>query len=422
VTIKNIAAVMNHIGQLARSSAKELAQCPDQSKNQAIELIASGLRENSEIILEANKLDMDKAKDRNLSESMIDRLMLDETRINAMIQSLHEIVRIKDPINQVQAEWERPNGLRIQRVTVPLGVIGIIYESRPNVTADAAALCIKSGNTVILRGGSESFESNKAIYNCMIEAIDKAGLDSNIVQLVPTVDRDAVGYMLSSMQQYLDVIVPRGGKSLVKRVQKEARIPVIGHLEGICHIYIHKTANLEMARKITLNAKMRRTGICGAAETILIDRDISSSILNDLINDLDDLNCEIRGDEEVQKYSEKVIATNEDDWSKEYLDAIISCKVVDNIHEAIAHIEYYGSGHTDSIIAEDKDTVDIFMRAIDSAIIMHNTSTQFADGGEFGMGAEIGIATGKIHARGPVGTMQLTSYKYNVFGDGQVRA
>ncbi len=413
---------MNHIGQLARSSAKELAQCPDQSKNQAIELIASGLRENSEIILEANKLDMDKAKDRNLSESMIDRLMLDETRINAMIQSLHEIVRIKDPINQVQAEWERPNGLRIQRVTVPLGVIGIIYESRPNVTADAAALCIKSGNTVILRGGSESFESNKAIYNCMIEAIDKAGLDSNIVQLVPTVDRDAVGYMLSSMQQYLDVIVPRGGKSLVKRVQKEARIPVIGHLEGICHIYIHKTANLEMARKITLNAKMRRTGICGAAETILIDRDISSSILNDLINDLDDLNCEIRGDEEVQKYSEKVIATNEDDWSKEYLDAIISCKVVDNIHEAIAHIEYYGSGHTDSIIAEDKDTVDIFMRAIDSAIIMHNTSTQFADGGEFGMGAEIGIATGKIHARGPVGTMQLTSYKYNVFGDGQVRA
>ncbi len=422
MTIKNIAAVMNHIGQLARSSAKELAQCPDQSKNQAIELIASGLRENSEIILEANKLDMDKAKDRNLSESMIDRLMLDETRINAMIQSLHEIVRIKDPINQVQAEWERPNGLRIQRVTVPLGVIGIIYESRPNVTADAAALCIKSGNTVILRGGSESFESNKAIYNCMIEAIDKAGLDSNIVQLVPTVDRDAVGYMLSSMQQYLDVIVPRGGKSLVKRVQKEARIPVIGHLEGICHIYIHKTANLEMARKITLNAKMRRTGICGAAETILIDRDISSSILNDLINDLDDLNCEIRGDEEVQKYSEKVIATNEDDWSKEYLDAIISCKVVDNIHEAIAHIEYYGSGHTDSIIAEDKDTVDIFMRAIDSAIIMHNTSTQFADGGEFGMGAEIGIATGKIHARGPVGTMQLTSYKYNVFGDGQVRA
>jgi glutamate-5-semialdehyde dehydrogenase len=422
VIIKNIAAVMNHIGQLARSSAKELAQCSDQSKNQAIELIASGLRENSEIILEANKLDMDKAKDRNLSESMIDRLMLDETRINAMIQSLHEIVRIKDPINQVQAEWERPNGLRIQRVTVPLGVIGIIYESRPNVTADAAALCIKSGNTVILRGGSESFESNKAIYNCMIEAIDRAGLDSNIVQLVPTVDRDAVGYMLSSMQQYLDVIVPRGGKSLVKRVQKEARIPVIGHLEGICHIYIHKTANLEMARKITLNAKMRRTGICGAAETILIDRDISSSILNDLINDLDDLNCEIRGDEEVQKYSEKVIATNEDDWSKEYLDAIISCKVVDNIHEAIAHIEYYGSGHTDSIIAEDKDTVDIFMRAIDSAIVMHNTSTQFADGGEFGMGAEIGIATGKIHARGPVGAMQLTSYKYNIFGDGQVRA
>ena len=422
MTIKDITTVMSNIGQLARDSAKKLAQCSDQMKNHAIKLIASELKENSKIILEANKLDLDNARNSMLSESMIDRLLLDQIRINSMIQSLHEIVNIKDPINQVQAEWERPNGLKIQRVTVPLGVIGIIYESRPNVTADAAALCIKSGNAVILRGGSESFESNKAIYNCMIKAIDKAGLDSNIIQLVPTVDRDAVGYMLSSMHQYLDVIVPRGGKSLVKRVLEEARIPVIGHLEGICHVYIHKTANLGMSRSVILNAKMRRTGICGAAETILIDKDVASNILNDLIDDLHNANCEIRGDDEVQKYSEKIIAANEGDWSEEYLDAIISCKVVDNIHEAIAHIECYGSGHTDSIIAEDTDAVDTFMRAVDSAIVMHNTSTQFADGGEFGMGAEIGIATGRIHARGPVGAMQLTSYKYNVFGDGQVRS
>ncbi len=421
MTEKKLHKLMNTIGESTRSAVNELTKSSHRNRNQAINFIAQSLLENLDIILEANSKDIDLAREKKLPDSMIDRLMLNEVRIQEMAGNMKVITEIQDPINRVTEEWARPNGLKIQRVTVPLGVIGIIYESRPNVTADAAALCIKSGNAVILRGGSESFESNKAIHYCLQEALTLAKLNPDVVQIVPTKDRDAVGYMLSSMRNYLDVIVPRGGKSLVKRVQDEARIPVIGHLEGICHVYVHKSAEIQMAREVILNAKMRRTGICGAAETVLIDREIVKDIIKILAEDLNKVGCEVRGDNEVQSYSEIVVPSNEDDWSTEYLDAIISFKVVDDVIDAINHIERYGSGHTDSIISQDKSAVDKFIKEVDSAIVMHNTSTQFADGGEFGMGAEIGIATGRIHARGPVGAMQLTSYKYVVRGNGQTR-
>ncbi len=421
MTEKKLNKLMDTIGESTRSAAKELTKSSHQKRNQAIIFIARSLLENMDIILKANSKDIDLAREKQLPDAMIDRLMLNETRIRDMAESQKVITEIQNPINRVTEEWTRPNGMKIQRVTVPLGVIGIIYESRPNVTADAAALCIKSGNAVILRGGSESFESNKAIHYCLQEALRHAELNPDIVQIVPTKDRDAVGYMLSSMRNYLDVIVPRGGKSLVKRVQDEARIPVIGHLEGICHVYIHKSAEIQMAREVVLNAKMRRTGICGAAETVLIHREIAPDIVQILIEDLNKVGCEIRGNNEVQSYSEVVVPSNQDDWSTEYLDAIISFRIVDDTVDAINHIERYGSGHTDSIISEDKGAVDMFIKEVDSAIVMHNTSTQFADGGEFGMGAEIGIATGRIHARGPVGAMQLTSYKYVVRGNGQTR-
>ena len=420
--IENIKDVMNGMGVLAKNAAKRFAQSSDEQKNLAIHLISESLLKNAEKIIAANNKDVDAARKRNIAEPMIDRLLLNNERIDAMASSLGEIIKIKDPINQIIDDWERPNGLRIQRVSVPLGVIGIIYESRPNVTSDAAALCIKSGNSVILRGGSESFESNKTIHACLSQALMDANLDPNIVQFVPTKDREAVGYMLSSMHQYLDVIIPRGGKSLVKRVQDEARVPVIGHLEGICHVYVHESAKINASKEVILNAKMRRTGICGAAETILIDRNIAPIILKDLINDLNKVGCEVRGDDEVRNYSITVVPSNDDDWSTEYLDAIISCKIVEDVDEAIKHIEEFGSGHTDCIIAENSDVVKTFIKNVDSAIVMHNTSTQFADGGEFGMGAEIGIATGRIHARGPVGAMQLTSYKYVVHGSGQIRS
>ena len=421
MTDEKINKLMNAIGESTRAAVNELTKSSHRKRNQAINFIAQSLLENLEIILEANSKDIDLAREKQLPDSMIDRLMLNEVRIQDMAENLKVITEIQDPINRVTEEWIRPNGMKIQRVTVPLGVIGIIYESRPNVTADAAALCIKSGNAVILRGGSESFESNKAIHYCLQEALKLAKLNPDIVQIVPIKDRDAVGYMLSSMRNYLDVIIPRGGKSLVKRVQDEARIPVIGHLEGICHVYVHKSAEIKMAREVILNAKMRRTGICGAAETVLLDREIASDIIKSLVEDLSKVGCEVRGDNEVQSYSEIVVPSNEDDWSTEYLDAIISFRVVDDVIDAINHIERYGSGHTDSIISQDKDAADTFTKEVDSAIVMHNTSTQFADGGEFGMGAEIGIATGRIHARGPVGAMQLTSYKYVVRGNGQTR-
>ena len=418
---KKLENLMIDIGRSARDSSYGLAKISNDKRNRAIFFIAESIENNIKMLLEANARDIESANDRNLSSSLIDRLMLNEERIFSMASSMRVITEIPDPINQITEEWSRPNGLIIKRLSVPLGVIGIIYESRPNVTCDAAALCIKSGNTVILRGGSESFESNKAIHFCLKEGIKKAKLDESIVQLVPTRDRDAVGFMLSSMNNYIDVVVPRGGKNLVRRVQDEARIPVIGHLEGICHIYVHHSADFNITKKIILNAKMRRTGICGAAETILIDRKIAPKIISKLADELERAGCEIRGDDEAQKYSNYIDDATDDDWSTEYLDAIISMKIVDDIGEAIKHIAEYGSGHTDSIISSNQEVADKFIKEIDSAIVMHNTSTQFADGGEFGMGAEIGIATGKIHARGPVGANQLTSYKYAVFGNGQVR-
>lgn len=419
---KKLETLMIDIGRSARDSSYGLAKTSNDKRNKAIFFIAESIENNIKMLLEANAKDIETANNKNLSSSLIDRLMLNEERILSMASSMRVITEIPDPINQIMKEWSRPNGLIIKRLSVPLGVIGIIYESRPNVTSDAAALCIKSGNTVILRGGSESFESNKAIHFCLKEGIKKAKLDESIAQLVPTRDRDAVGFMLSSMNSYIDVIVPRGGKNLVKRVQDEARIPVIGHLEGICHIYVHHSADFNITKKIILNAKMRRTGICGAAETILIDKKIAPKIVSKLADELERAGCEIRGDHEAQKYSKYIDEATNDDWSTEYLDAIISMKIVDDIGEAIQHITEYGSGHTDSIISSNQEAADKFIKEIDSAIVMHNTSTQFADGGEFGMGAEIGIATGKIHARGPVGANQLTSYKYAVFGNGQVRS
>jgi glutamate-5-semialdehyde dehydrogenase len=418
---KKLETLMIDIGRSARDSSYGLAKTSNDKRNKAIFFIAESIENNIKMLLEANAKDIEIANNKNLSSSLIDRLMLNEERILSMASSMRVIAEIPDPINQIMEEWSRPNGLIIKRLSVPLGVIGIIYESRPNVTSDAAALCIKSGNTVILRGGSESFESNKAIHFCLKEGIKKAKLDESIAQLVPTRDRDAVGFMLSSMNSYIDVVVPRGGKNLVKRVQDEARIPVIGHLEGICHIYVHHSADFNITKKIILNAKMRRTGICGAAETILIDKKIAPKIVSKLADELERAGCEIRGDHEAQKYSKYIDEATDDDWSTEYLDAIISMKIVDDIGEAIQHITEYGSGHTDSIISSNQEAADKFIKEIDSAIVMHNTSTQFADGGEFGMGAEIGIATGKIHARGPVGANQLTSYKYAVFGNGQVR-
>ena len=418
---KKLENLMIDIGRSARDSSYGLAKISNDKRNKAIFFIAESIENNIKMLLEANAKDIESANKKNLSSSLIDRLMLNEERILSMASSMRVITEIPDPINQIMAEWSRPNGLIIKRLSVPLGVIGIIYESRPNVTSDAAALCIKSGNAVILRGGSESFESNKAIHFCLKEGIKKAKLDESIAQLVPTRDRDAVGFMLSSMNNYIDVVVPRGGKNLVRRVQDEARIPVIGHLEGICHIYVHHSADFNITKKIILNAKMRRTGICGAAETILIDRKIAPQIVSKLADELERAGCEIRGDDEAQKYSNFIDEATDDDWSTEYLDAIISMKIVDDIGEAIQHIAEYGSGHTDSIISSNQEVADKFIKEIDSAIVMHNTSTQFADGGEFGMGAEIGIATGKIHARGPVGANQLISYKYAVFGNGQVR-
>jgi glutamate-5-semialdehyde dehydrogenase len=352
---------------------------------------------------------------------LLDRLRLDDKRVEAMAKSVEEIITLEDPVGTVSAEWTRPNGLKIQRVRVPLGVIGIIYESRPNVTADAGTLCLKSGNAVILRGGSESRHSNAAIHACLVDGLQAAGLPAECIQLVPTTDRAAVGYMLAGMADYIDVIVPRGGKSLVQRVQQEARVPVIGHLEGNCHVYVDRDADVRMARTIALNAKMRRTGICGAAETLLVDRACVDTHLAPVVRDLLDAGCEVRGDVTVQKADARVRPATEEDWYTEYLDAIIAARVVDGVDGAVAHIAKYGSAHTESIVTENQATADRFLARVDSAIVLHNASTQFADGGEFGMGAEIGISTDRFHARGPVGVEQLTSYKYVVRGKGQVR-
>jgi glutamate-5-semialdehyde dehydrogenase len=384
-----------------------------------LQAAASAIRAECEQILAANKLDLQEAKDRNVSGALLDRLLLDDRRVAAMAEGIEQIIALPDPIGGVIAEWTRPNGLRIQRVRVPLGVVGIIYESRPNVTADAGALCLKSGNAVILRGGSESTRSSRAIHASLEQGLRSAGLPSGAIQIVPTTDRAAVGHMLANMTDYIDVVVPRGGKSLVERVQREARVPVIGHLEGNCHVYVHADAEAQMAKQIVLNAKMRRTGICGAAETLLLDRQFDGSA--EIVKALLDAGCAVRGDEPVQRLDSRVAAATESDWSTEYLDAIIAAKVVDDLPGAIAHIERYGSAHTDSIVTQDQRAAERFLTTVDSAIVLHNASTQFADGGEFGMGAEIGISTDKFHARGPVGVEQLTSYKYVVRGAGQIR-
>jgi glutamate-5-semialdehyde dehydrogenase len=417
----DIAATMTAIGKAARAASAELATSSTEQRNLALRSAASALRSGGEGILAANESDMSAARDRAISAAMLDRLMLDHERIESMASGLESIAELPDPVGRILAEWDRPNGLEIQRVAVPLGVIGIIYESRPNVTADAGALCLKSGNAVILRGGSESYHSSHAIYECMRSGLDKAGINADAIQMVPTRDRAAVGFLLSSMAEWVDVVVPRGGKNLIKRVQDEARVPVIGHLEGICHVYLHASADASIARDVVLNAKMRRTGICGAAETVLVDASAAEDLLPAVCGALLDAGCEIRGDDGVIAIVPGVIPATEDDWTTEYLDAIVSIRIVADIEAAIKHIAVCGSGHTESIIASDTDAAEHFLRTVDSAIVLHNASTQFADGGEFGMGAEIGIATGRVHARGPVGAEQLTSYKYVVRGAGQVR-
>ncbi len=417
----DLAAMMTALGGAALASQPLLAAATREQKDAALMAAAAELRHRATQILAANAQDMQAAEEKNLSAAMLDRLRLDKARVEAMARGLEEIARLPDPVGRVLAEWDRPNGLRIARVAVPLGVIGIIYESRPNVTADAGALCLKSGNAVILRGGSESAHSSAAIHAALVTGLKAAGLPEAAIQLVPTTDRAAVGYLLSSMTDYIDVIVPRGGKSLVARVQQEARVPVIGHLDGNCHVYVDRDADLPMAIAIILNAKLRRTGVCGSAETLLVDQAVVQTHLAPLVQALLDAGCEVRGDEQVQRVDPRVRVATVQDWSTEYLDAIIAVRVVDGVEAAIEHIGRYGSSHTESIVTANAATAERFLSTVDSAIVLHNASTQFADGGEFGMGAEIGISTDRFHARGPVGVEQLTSYKYVVRGAGQIR-
>ena len=417
----DLARTMDQLGMRARQAARVLAGAGEHQKNQALSGAADCLRQHLPEILAANARDMHEARERGLSDALLDRLMLDPGRVEAMARGLESIVGLPDPVGKVLAEWVPPNGLCIQRVSVPLGVIGIIYESRPNVTADAGALCLKAGNAVILRGGSESFHSSGAIHACLARGLETAGLPADAIQMVPTTDRDAVGYLLANMTQYLDVLVPRGGKGLVARVEREARVPVLGHLEGICHVYVDASADPVVARKIVVNSKMRRTGICGAAETLLLDRQADPELLAELLAGLIEAGCEIRADQDLRERYPEFPPATEQDWSTEYLAPIISAAMVDGVDGAITHIQRYGTGHTESVIARDTAIAERFLAAVDSAIVMHNASTQFADGGEFGMGAEVGIATGRLHARGPVGVEQLTSYKYVVRGKGQLR-
>ncbi len=419
---QTVPQIMQAIGRAARVAAQALSLASTDQKNRALRAAADSLRARRHKIIAANGRDMDDARAKALPPAMLDRLALDEARVESMARGLEDIERLADPIGTVLAEWTRPNGLVIQRLRVPLGVIGIIYESRPNVTADAGALCLKSSNAVILRGGSESARSSAAIHACLEEGLKVAGLPGGCIQRVPTTDRAAVGYMLGDMVDDIDVIVPRGGKNLIARVQKEARVPVIGHLEGVCHVYVDRAADLAMARDIVLNAKMRRTGICGSAETLLVDQGCVATHLPALVRLLLDAGCEVRGDEATLRVDDRVKRAIEQDWYAEYLDAIIAVRVVDGVDAAIAHIAQYGSQHTDCIVTGDAAAAARFLARVDSAIVLHNASTQFADGGEFGMGAEIGISTDKFHARGPVGVEQLTTYKYLVRGTGQIRA
>lgn len=417
----DVEVIMAEIGRNARAAARPLATATTEQKNAALQAMAAALDSRTNEILSENAKDMERGAAAGLSDAVLDRLKLDQNRVAAIAQGIREIAALADPVGSIIAEWDRPNGLHIERVRTPLGVVGVIYESRPNVTADAGALCLKAGNAVILRGGSDSAYSSAAIHACLVEGLKQAGLPEHAIQRVPTTDRAAVGEMLKGLDGNIDVIVPRGGKSLVARVQSEARVPVFAHLEGICHLYIDRSAKLDMAVNVALNAKMRRTGICGAAETLLIDRTVADTHLQPILSALAGAGCEIRGDGEVRERFPDALAATEQDWATEYLDSIISVKLVDGISEAIDHIETWSSHHTEAIVAEDAATVERFFNEIDSAILLHNASTQFADGGEFGMGAEIGIATGKMHARGPVGVEQLTSFKYRVRGSGQLR-
>ncbi len=411
--------LMRSLGKKAREAARFLATAPTEAKNKALGESARLMREEADALLEANKKDMD-ALSPDTSKAMRDRLLLTPERIEAIAKGLEDVAALPDPVGRVLASWERPNGLKISRVAVPLGVIGVIYESRPNVTADAGALCFKSGNAVILRGGSDSFHSSAKITEIMHGGLRAAGLPETCIQSVPTTDRAAVGEMLK-LDEYIDVIVPRGGKSLIQRITEESRIPLFKHLNGICHTYVHSAADPEKAKRIVLNAKMRRTGTCNSTETLLIDEDAVSSILPGILNALFAAGCEIRGDERICASDGRVIPAVEEDWDTEYLDSVLSVKTVKNLDEAVAHIAAHGSHHTESIITEDKSAAKRFLNEVDSAVVMHNASTQFCDGGEFGMGAEIGIATGRLHARGPIGLEQLTIFKYQVRGDGQIR-
>ncbi len=419
---QDIARLMAQIGRDARDAARPLAIASTDRKNAALRAMADAIVANEQVILDANAIDLANGVESKLSPAMMDRLELDPSRIAAIVTGIREIAELKDPVGEVIAAWDRPNGLKIERVRTPLGVVGVIFESRPNVTADAGALCFKAGNPVILRAGSDSANSSAAIHACLVEGLKAEGLPEAAIQLVPVTDRAAVGEMLKGLDGNLDVIVPRGGKSLVARVQSEARVPVFAHLEGICHLYIDKSADLDMAVKIAVNAKMRRTGICGSAETLLVDRAVAKTHLVPILNALAKAGCAIRASAEVLALYPEAEAATDADWTTEYLDAIISVTLVDGVGGAIDHIETYSSHHTEAIVAEDPAAVERFFNEIDSAILLHNASTQFADGGEFGMGAEIGIATGKMHARGPVGVEQLTSFKYRVRGSGQVRA
>jgi glutamate-5-semialdehyde dehydrogenase len=417
----DLPALMRQIGRDARTAARVLALAPAVQKNRALAAMAKAIRAGSSAILAANREDQAEARAAGATPAFLDRLALDPERIAAMADGIEAVRKLNDPVGSVMASWRRPNGMRIERVRVPLGVVGVIYESRPNVTADAAALCLKAGNAAILRGGSESFRSCRAIHAALLEGLAEAGLPASCVALVPTREREAVGMMLSGLDGTIDVIVPRGGKNLVERVQTEARVPVFAHLEGVCHVYVDGKAKLGMAKSIVLNAKMRRTGVCGAAETLLVDRAGAAKLLKPLITMLLDAGCEVRGDAAVMAVDRRVKPASKEDWSTEYLDAVLTAGVVDGIDAAIAHIERYGSHHTDAIITEDRKAAEKFLREVDSAIVLHNASTQFADGGEFGFGAEIGIATGRLHARGPVGVEQLTSFNYRIRGSGQTR-
>ncbi|HEX2113031.1 MAG TPA: glutamate-5-semialdehyde dehydrogenase [Alphaproteobacteria bacterium] len=416
----DLAATMQRIGAAARAAAQALSTAPSASKDRALRSAAVAVRQARERLLQANALDIASAKQANATNAFIDRVMLNADRIEGIAKGLEDIAAQPDPVGHVQEEWTRPNGLKIARVAVPFGVVGIIYEARPNVTADAGGLCLKSGNAAVLRGGSESFESSRVLVDCLHEGLRAANLPDACVQLVPTRDRDAVGHMLT-MNEFIDVIVPRGGKPLIERVMKEARIPVISHLEGLCHTYVHRAADVEMARRVVVNAKMRRTGICGATETLLVDRAAAVTHLPPILHDLFKAGCEVRGTEEVQRMDPRVMPATEVDWRTEYLDALLSVKLVDGLDEAVGHINHYGSHHTDAIITADAAAAEKFLETVDSAIVLHNASTQFADGGEFGFGAEIGISTGRLPPRGPVGAAQLTTYKYVIRGAGQTR-